>query len=175
MLQALSNPWIGTAGYDCFGCNPTNPSGLKMRFWVDGETDDVVCVFPLEGHHQGWTDTLHGGIQASLMDEISSWEIHYKIGTSGVTSTLNVRYHKPVSTLLPYVTVRVKIVNQRRRIIDMHAEIRTPDGVLCSEAEAMFFCFPASKVKEMGFPECGKVGRELTMEEVVRECVTGNV
>lgn len=169
MLQALTNPWIGTKGYDCFGCNPQNPVGLKMKFWVDNETDDLVCVYPLNTHNQGWVDTLHGGIQATMMDEISSWQIHYKLGTSGVTSNLNVRYHKPVSTLLPYLIVRVAITRQRRRVIDLHATIHTPDGTLCSEADLIFFCFPTDKVKEMDFHPCGKTGEEKTLEEVIAE------
>ncbi|MGM9805157.1 MAG: PaaI family thioesterase [Candidatus Aphodosoma sp.] len=169
MLQSLTNPWTDVEGYDCFGCNPHNPIGLKMKFWVDTETDDIVCVFPLNTHNQGWTDTLHGGIQATLTDEISSWQINYKSGVPGVTSNLNIRYRKPVSTLLPYVIVRVETVRQRRRIIDLHATIHTPDGTLCSEADLTFVCFPTDKVKEMNFRPCVKTGPEMTMEEVVAE------
>lgn len=170
MLQPLSNPWIGTEGYNCFGCNPTNPIGLKMKFWIDTDTDNLVCIFPLNTHNQGWVDTLHGGIQAALMDEISSWMIHYRLGTSGVTSNLNIKYHKPISTLLPYIVVRVEITGQRRRIIDLHATIATPDGTLCSEADATFFCFPPSKAAEMGMKPCHGEGEPLTMNEAVDVC-----
>lgn len=167
MLQSLTNPWIGTEGYDCFGCNPQNPMGLKMKFHVDTDTDNLLCIFPLNTHNQGWVDTLHGGIQASLMDEICSWQIHYRLGTSGVTSNLNIRYHRPVSTLLPYIIVWVEITNQRRRIIDLHATITTPDGTLASEADATFFCFPPSKGQEMGFAPCQATGPQLTLEQAI--------
>ena len=43
-------------------------------------------------------DTLHGGIQATLADEISSWVVFRKFQTSGVTSRMEVRYHKPIRT-----------------------------------------------------------------------------
>lgn len=167
MLQSLTNPWLGVENYNCFGCNPTNPIGLKMKFWIDTDTDDVVCIFPLNSHNQGWIDTLHGGIQATLMDEISSWQIHYKLGVSGVTSTLNARYHHPISTKLPYIIIKVKIERQRRRVIDLHASTYTPDGTLCSEADLIFFCFPPSKSEQMGFQPCKGEGPLLTTDEAI--------
>ena len=171
MLLSIRNPWIGTEGYNCFGCNPANPIGLKMQFWVDTDTDNLLCIQPLNGHLQGWTDTLHGGLQASMMDEICSWMIHYRFSTSGVTSNLNIRYHHPINTNLPYVIVRVEITNQRRRVIDLHATITTPDGTLCSEADAMFFCFPTTKAKEMGMQPLSTIGNPISLNEAINKVV----
>ena len=175
MLRSLTNPWIGTDGYDCFACNPHNPIGLKMKFWVDTDTDNVISIVPLSSHHQGWTDTLHGGLQATMMDEICSWQIHYRLGTSGVTSTLNMHYHHPVDTRLPYVVVRVEITNRRRRIIDLHATLSTPDGTLCSEADAIFFCFPNAKVAEMHFAPCLATGDPISLEEAINKSLESRV
>ena len=63
-MKQLNNPWINIPGYNCFACAPSNPIGLKMKFFLDGE--DVVSIFPLQKNYQGWIDTLHGGIQATL-------------------------------------------------------------------------------------------------------------
>ena len=35
-MRKLKNPWLGIDGYNCFGCAPHNPYGLKMEFYVDG-------------------------------------------------------------------------------------------------------------------------------------------
>ena len=43
-------------------------------------------------------DTLHGGIQAVLLDEICAWVVLRKLQTTGVTSKMETRYMKPVNT-----------------------------------------------------------------------------
>ncbi len=45
-MRKIRNPWLGKEGYDCFGCSPDNPIGLKMEFYEDGE--DIVCYRKLQ-------------------------------------------------------------------------------------------------------------------------------
>ena len=71
-MRAIINPWVGnTNGYNCFGCCPDNPRGVHMRFYWDGE--QVVSVWRANPNFVSWIDTLHGGIQATLLDEICGW------------------------------------------------------------------------------------------------------
>ena len=44
-----------------------------MEFYEDG--DEVVSIWKPRPEYQGWIDTLHGGIQAVLMDEICAWVV----------------------------------------------------------------------------------------------------
>lgn len=164
-MKALSNPWLHIPGYDCFGCAPHNPIGLKMKFFLDN--DDIVSIFPLENHHQGWIDTLHGGIQASLLDEICAWKLIHLLGTSGVTAKMEIRYKKPVLTTCKYIIIRANVVEQKRNIVTLHATITSPDGVLCSEAECIYFSFDPTKAKETGFSPCEPYGEELTLDQAV--------
>ena len=36
-MKKIINPWEGLDGYMCFGCAPSNPMGLHMEFYEDGE------------------------------------------------------------------------------------------------------------------------------------------
>ena len=72
-MRLIKNPWIGLEGYNCFGCCPTNPYGVKMRFYEDGQ--DVVCFWKPQERYQSWIDTLHGGIQSVLLDEVCGWAV----------------------------------------------------------------------------------------------------
>ena len=54
------------SGYNCFGCCPTNPIGAQMRFYEDG--DDIISIWKPTQNHQSWINTLHGGVQAVLLD-----------------------------------------------------------------------------------------------------------
>lgn len=141
-------------GYRCFGCDPHSVAGLRMEFYEDG--DEIVSRWKPRPEFQGWIDTLHGGIQATLADEISSWVIFRKYQTSGVTSRMEVRYHKPISTNEEYVTLRAKVLRERRNIIDIEVRIFNSRDELCTEAVCVYFTFPKEKArKDFHFEECG--------------------
>ena len=97
-MKKILNPWAGLTerGYNCFACAPNNPYGLKMEFYEDG--DDIVSLWTPGNNYQGWLDTLHGGIQATLLDEIGGWIIARKFQTSGMTTNLNIKYKRPIPT-----------------------------------------------------------------------------
>lgn len=93
-----------------------------MEFYEDG--DDVVSIWKPEAKYQGWINTLHGGIQAVLLDEICAWVILRKLQTTGVTSKMETRYMRSIETTDPYVTLRSRIVEQKRNIIILEATIK---------------------------------------------------
>ena len=70
-MKKIDNPWLGQEGYNCIGCCPDNPIGLHLEFWEDG--GDVVSQWAPSPDHQGWVDTLHGGVQSMLLDEVAGW------------------------------------------------------------------------------------------------------
>lgn len=152
-MNLLKNPWINTPGYNCFGCSPNNPIGTRMRFYEDG--DSIVSFWHPTQDHQSWLNTLHGGIQAVLLDEVCGWVVFHKLQTAGVTAKMETRYHKPVSTLLPYLELRAYLQEMRRNVAYVHGEIRapgtknadglfTPGEVLC-ECVCTYFTFPQDK------------------------------
>lgn len=71
--RKMYNAYADLEGYNCFGCSPTNPYGLKCKFVDEGEY--VTCHWMPSENYQGFFHVLHGGIQATLIDEIASWAI----------------------------------------------------------------------------------------------------
>lgn len=140
-------------GYNCFGCAPNNEAGVKMEFYEDG--DEVVSIWKPRPEYQGWIDTLHGGIQAVLLDEICAWVILRKLQTTGVTSKMETRYRKSVMTTETQVTLRASIREQKRNIVIVEARLYNQNGELCTEAVCTYFTFPHEKaVQEMHFEGC---------------------
>ena len=76
-MKKIINPWKDLEGYNCFGCAPNNESGVKMEFYEDG--DEVVSIWKPRPEYQGWLNTLHGGIQSVLLDEICGWVVVRKL------------------------------------------------------------------------------------------------
>ena len=93
-MKKIENHWIGQPDYHCFGCDPSHEHGLKMEFYEDGE--DVVSIWQPTGEYQGWPNILHGGIQATLIDELCGWTIGHKYKSDAVTSKMEIRYRTPV-------------------------------------------------------------------------------
>ena len=158
-MRKIKNPWISCEGYNCFGCCPDNPLGLHMVFFEDG--DDIVSYWKPGERYQGWVNVLHGGIIASLIDELAGWVVFRKLQTTGVTSSLNVRYKKAISTLEPELTIRGRITEQRRNLVTIVVEIMNSKGELCATGEALYFAASQEKAREEGFGPCELEGDEL--------------
>ena len=141
-------------GYHCYGCDPNSPQGLRMEFYENG--DEIVSVWHPRPEYQGWVNTLHGGIQATLADEISSWVVFRKFQTSGVTSKMEVRYHKPIHTTDDHIVLLASVRRQRRNIVEIEVRIYDRHEVLCTEAVCVYFLFPPDKARsEFHFCDCG--------------------
>ena len=152
-MKKILNPWEGVEGYFCFGCASQNPSGLKMDFYEDG--DEIVSYWQPEEKYQGWLHTLHGGIQAVLLDEICGWVIIRKLQATGLTSKMETRYLKPVSTQGGRLTLRASIREQKRNIVIIDAALYNEAGECCTQAVCTYFAFSKEKARqEMHFHGC---------------------
>ena len=152
-MKKIINPWKGLKGYYCFGCSPENPMGVKMEFYEDG--DEIVSFWKPKPEYQGWLDTLHGGIQAVLLDEICAWVIVRKLQTTGVTSKMETRYRKSISTNDTLLEIRASIQEQKRNIILVKATIYNSAKEICTEAVCTYFTFSKEKSQqEMFFISC---------------------
>ena len=151
-MKRILNPWADEPTYHCYGCDPNNEAGLKMEFFEDG--DDVVSHWHPRTEFEGWRNTLHGGIQSALIDEIASWVVFRKFQTSGVTSRLEVQYKKPVAIDQGHITLRARVVRQRRQVIDIEVELFNAAGELCSQGLCIYFLMPKERARDVfGFME----------------------
>ena len=145
-MEKIINPWEGMEGYFCFGCAPNNESGLKMEFYEDG--DEIVSKWVPEARFQGWLNTLHGGIQATLLDEICAWVIARKLQTAGVTSRMETQYLKPIHTTDSHLTLKGRIKEQKRNFVFIEAEIYNAQDEVCTKAVCTYFIFPREKAEK---------------------------
>ena len=138
-------------GYQCFGCAPHNSNGLQMEFMEEGEY--VLSEWIPKNYFQGYYQVLHGGIQATLMDEIASWLVQVKLKTAGVTSVMTVRYKKTVPIDKGNIRLRARLTGTRRNLADIHVELFAPDGELGAEGDFVYFTFPQKMaVEKLHYP-----------------------
>ena len=151
-MKKILNPYTRIEGYNCFACSPNNENGLQMQFVEEG--DYLICDWEPRGFLQGYNNVLHGGIQATLLDEIASWFIQIKLKTAGVTSNMNIRLKRTVPTNQGKLRIRGWLKEVRRNLVDVHVELINPDGKIGANGVVTYYTFPEDVAREkLYFPQ----------------------
>ncbi|MEI7661463.1 MAG: PaaI family thioesterase [Bacteroidota bacterium] len=151
-MKHLRNPFTRLEGYNCFGCSPDNPLGLRLDFTEEG--DEIVSRWQPGNNFQGYFNILHGGIQATLMDEIACWTVWVKLKTAGFTSKADIRYLKTVGMDQGPITLRSKVKQMRRNLADIEVGLYDKNNTLCANGLLTFFTFSPEKSKQsMHYPD----------------------
>ena len=139
---------------DCFVCGLENPHGLHLHFYDDGE-GKVSAEYTVEKRFQGYPGTVHGGIIASMLDEVVGRTLmagdpnHFF-----VSAKLTVRYRNAVPIGQP-LKLSGWLVKDRGRTALAKAELRLPDGSIGAEAEAILVDAPFQIAEEMDLESLG--------------------
>lgn len=150
-MRKIRNPFLAVPGFSCFGCCPTNPFGLHLQFWLDG--DEVVSFWQPQESFQGWGNILHGGVQSALLDEIAGWAVLLLCKTAGVTSRIEIKFLKPLSVNAGQLTLRSRVREVKRRIAVVEGELYNSANEMCSQSVAHFFTFtPDQAPAHIHFP-----------------------
>jgi uncharacterized protein (TIGR00369 family) len=152
-MRNIRNPFVPLEGYNCFGCSPNNPNGLHMTFSEEG--DEIVSFWEPHPDFQGFKDVLHGGIQATLMDEIASWVVYVKLKTAGFTSRAEIKYLRTVFLSREgRLTLRAKCTGMRRNLADIEVRLFDQGGTLCTDARFVYFTYNPEKARgTLYYPE----------------------
>jgi len=121
--------------HGCFGCSASNPAGLQLRFRRRG--DVVVADHTIAKRFHGAPGIAHGGIIATLLDEISCAAAFGLGNVHVVTGELSVRYRRPCPVEVPIV-LSARIAAQHARYVTVEAELRRA-GELLAASSGKFF------------------------------------
>ncbi|MDI7261239.1 MAG: PaaI family thioesterase [Thermodesulfobacteriota bacterium] len=132
------NSWEG----HCFGCSRKNVQGLQLRFSVSEQGCFTRCMIP--DHFCGFDGLAHGGIIATLLDEVSAWTIISRLGKFGITQEIRIRYLKPVPTNTE-IMAEGKILNCDEKNGAVQAAILSAEGTLLAESESQWV-FPSLSI-----------------------------
>ncbi len=150
-MKKLKNPFSDLKGYNCFVCSPHNVVGLHLDFYLDGEV--IKAKWKPDDQYQGYPNVLHGGIQATLLDEVASWAVYTVGGTGGVTSRMEVQYKKPVYIDKGEISLTAEIIEYKKRIISVQTHLFDGGGLLCTEAIVDYFVYPEEVARaKMHYP-----------------------
>jgi uncharacterized protein (TIGR00369 family) len=112
----------------CFVCGKNNSAGLKIEFRGNEQSGESEAEVVFPAHLQGWQGTVHGGLLATVLDEIMI-KAAAAANSKCVTAEINVKYKKPAFTGTTYhvygkmLAARGKIVTAESRICDVTGQI----------------------------------------------------
>jgi acyl-coenzyme A thioesterase PaaI-like protein len=152
MIERVNNGFEGRGdGYHCFGCSSNNRKGLKLMFFRHYQT--VFARWEPDPDLQGYFDTLHGGIQATMLDEASAWWVYLIAGTAGFTSRLSIRYHRNAKIADSPLFVRAIAKERRRNLVMLEATLFSAEGERYASGDVQFFTYPLKDALEnMRYP-----------------------
>ena len=140
----------------CFICGLENPVGLKLKIYQTGP-GEIETTYTAPEHFQGYPGVLHGGIVASILDEISG-RAHMGDPSEPrfmFTGKLEVKYRKNVPIGQP-----LKIIGRagksRGKMAEGWAGIYDQEGSLLAEATTLLVNVPSelldmSILEELGW------------------------
>ena len=122
----------------CFGCGEANSDGLQMVFRRTG-THVVESEFAVPLHLCGSPTVVHGGIQATILDEVIGKASHTAFAMDDprrvVTVEFSLRYRRPVPIATPIIA-RGEMLRVDGADVFLRGELRGADGTVFTTAEA---------------------------------------
>jgi uncharacterized protein (TIGR00369 family) len=131
----------------CFVCGESNPAGLKLRFETDGRL--VQSRFVPRAEHVGFRQTVHGGLTATLLDEIMVWACAVQTKRFAFCAELNVRFLSPVRPGKALIASGELVSNRRGKLFEARAELRNQAGATLATAIGKYLPIKQAEVAEM--------------------------
>ncbi len=152
---------------NCFVCGVANPVGLKLTIY-QVEPGVIETSFTAPQHFEGFPGVLHGGIVATILDEISgrAW-----LGEDPqsprflFTGKMEVIYRRNAPLGKPLRVVG-KAVKSRGRALEGWAGMYDEEGQLLAEATTLLFDVPKEKLDSDNLADFGwKVSHDDELAE----------
>jgi uncharacterized protein (TIGR00369 family) len=120
----------------CFGCGGANQRGMLLTFEQDDAAQRIRGNFRLSAEYQGGAGFIHGGIIATVLDEVMGKVCRFR-GVRAVTAELTVEYLKPVPVDADLV-VEGHEVEMTGRNLFIVGEIRNVAGQVLARGKGRF-------------------------------------
>jgi acyl-coenzyme A thioesterase PaaI-like protein len=132
--------------HHCFACGTLNKSGMGLVLHV--EPGRCWTELAVERRFEGWDGIAHGGIIATILDEVMAWAL---VGEDnwGLTARMNVEFKRPVEVDLP-IRAEGWITRSRRRIVDTAGRILDPaTGTELATATGVYVAAGEARKREL--------------------------
>lgn len=136
---------------DCYVCGIDNPQGWRLKFRRDRGRVHAKVVLP--DWAVGFRGVGHGGLVATLLDEVMSWAATCEAKGPTATGEMTVRFRQP-TPVGEELTLEAEVIKSRGPLLYAEGRLLRGDGTVCA----------SSTGKHMRLPSSSKSGFELVHE-----------
>jgi uncharacterized protein (TIGR00369 family) len=133
--------------HSCFVCGESNPLGLQLRFYSDGPL--VRTQFTPRLEHVGFKQIVHGGIIATLLDEIMVWACAVQTKQFSYCAEFTVRFQQPLRPGETTIATGELVSNRRNRLFEAKAQLHDSAGRLVASASGKYLPIGAAARSEL--------------------------
>jgi uncharacterized protein (TIGR00369 family) len=121
----------------CFVCGEANPLGLQMRFETDGKL--VHATFSPRPEHIGFKGVVHGGLIATVLDEIMVWACAVPTRRFAFCAEINVRFLNPMPPGVEVKLTAEMTANRKGRLFEAKGIAQdASSGLVLAEATGSY-------------------------------------
>ncbi len=124
------------AGNICFGCGGANARGMLLTFEQDDAAQRIRGNFRLGAEYQGGAGFIHGGIIATVLDEVMGKVCRFR-EVRAVTAELTIEYLKPVLVDKDLIVEGYELEMKGRNLY-LAGEIRDASGQVLARGKGRF-------------------------------------
>ncbi|MBI2059801.1 MAG: PaaI family thioesterase [Nitrospirae bacterium] len=128
----------------CFGCGTENPAGLGLKPYHD--SDGLIAEFTPKPQHRGFTAVVHGGIIASVLDEVITSAAAVKIDALVATVAMEVQFLSAMKLEGTYL-VRGRYTGEKDKTHTAEGEITDSEGRLIARGRGKFLPLTPGRVE----------------------------
>ena len=133
--------------HSCFVCGESNPIGLNLRFETDGRT--VRTRFTPRPEHIGFKQVVHGGLIATVLDEIMVWACLAQTKRLAYCAELTVRFQNPLRPGEQTIATAELVTNRRGKIFEVKSELQNNSGKILATAAGKYIAVEAVELANM--------------------------
>lgn len=107
--------------------------GFKL---IEGNKDGIVLELPIKKHLINTNGTVHGGVYATMLDNIMSITVRDVVNKEIVTVNLNISYLAPIQEGV--LIGKATILQRGYRIVTCESEVTNEEGDVLAKATGVF-------------------------------------
>lgn len=133
--------------HSCFVCGESNAIGFRLRFETDGWV--VQTRFRPRREHIGFQNVMHGGLIATILDEVMVWACAVATRKFAYCAELSVRFLSPGRPGEELVALGELATNRKGRIFEAKGTLRDASGKSLAEAKGRYVPVKSEDVAAM--------------------------
>jgi thioesterase superfamily protein len=132
--------------HNCFACGTLNTHGMHLELHSQGGRCWTELSLPRR--FEGWDGIAHGGIVATVLDEVMAWAL-IDHDAWGLTARMTIDYKRPVP-----IERRIRgegwVVDVRRRLLRTAGQVvDATSGELLATGEGTYLAAPEERKQEL--------------------------